>query len=91
MVDDETLLEWERLCNEATPGPWLVGDRSPACCYEDNHVIGTTPEFDHTVFSRVLLRFNTNFPATADSAFVAAAREGWPEAIAEIKRLKGRP
>jgi hypothetical protein len=68
------------LCNKATKGPWYTGgiDGVP------NRLIATTSFFGG---GKVYTRGQDASPG-ADAEFIAAAREGWPEAIERAMRAE---
>lgn len=82
------------ICNKATPGPWYrekTGAEFNGFSLEC--LIGTTSLYTtgNNIFAQPQ---RGSFPA-ADANFIAAAREGWPEAIeraikaeAEVVRLR---
>jgi hypothetical protein len=67
--------ELERLCNAATPGPWMSRsgsvwsecDRNPVCDVDMGSSLDDAP----------------------DALFIAAARHALPKLIAEVRRLRG--
>ena len=77
------------LCNEATKGPWYVGAKENG----PNRLIANVSYFG---FGKIYTRGQDANPG-ADIMFIAAAREGWPEAIkramkaeAQVKELENK-
>jgi hypothetical protein len=83
MITPEKLAELEALCENATPGPWLIDYSGTAAVYEDD-AAGRT----------IFLAGSPHCPPRSESEtncnlrFIAAARTALPEAIAEIRRLQ---
>lgn len=80
------MTEWEKdreACEAATPGPWEIQDlRHP-----DDVADGTA---DDTFWVRGLSGSGQDDDCIArkDAAFIARARDRWPEALVEIDRLR---
>ena len=74
--------DWEadrKLCAAATPGPWR------ACVWDPME----RPHVHKDAFDQTRCECHSDLPITlADAAFIAAAREGWPAALEEVKRLR---
>lgn len=68
------------LCNEATKGPWYVGAKENG----PNRLIANVSYFG---FGKIYTRGQDANPG-ADIMFIAAAREGWPEAIERAMRAE---
>lgn len=75
-VTDDDLLQIERLCNAATPGPWrsFIEDR--------DHESGSS--FIQTAGEDIELSGASN----ADQDFIASARQDVPRLVAEVRRLR---
>lgn len=81
MLTDEQLAEWERLANEAMPGPW-------ECDYSSGSVNSCAPQF---LLDDEGPLWVADYGSTANEQngeFIAAAREAVPELIAEVRRLR---
>lgn len=100
MISNEQLAEWERLANEATPGPWYAYVKTEASV-----AIIKDPDDDSDDGSHIRVTENRYYDAIAskktfedvctcgnveekDIAFIAAAREAVPALIAEVRRLQ---
>ena|SRR5437588_3717767 len=88
-ISDEQLDELDRLCGEATAGPWRVGyytDRAETYTVEtDADVVCMIRDADSDEMG-----IEAREAAERDFAFVAAARESLPALIAEVRRLRTR-
>ena len=62
------------ICEAASKGPW---DAYYGCC---NNRVNGGPHYNIIAAGKEL--------RTEDATFIAAAREGWPAALAEIENLK---
>lgn len=82
MISEKQLVEWERLANEATDGPWVYGENN---CDVYDVYSEHDPEDVDAVCSDMLFPNSKN-----DAAFIAAAREAVPRLIAEVRRLQDR-
>jgi len=78
--------EDKRICVDATPGPWKLvytSDYDVGAIVSDGDSIcdfGECPDPHDQVCGTA--------PNRNDARFITAAREGWPAALAEIKRLE---
>jgi hypothetical protein len=84
----ERIAELKRLCDAATEGPWMVSGQVGKIEGHRTHSIIHYIEdkkADETI-AVVWYDKNTHLGFT-DAAFIAAAREALPEAIAEVERL----
>lgn len=89
-IDEAELDELERLCAEATPGPWVIdsGQYCPEACHyggpqEYVYVMG---ERDHYVADCWCEGAPQDKP---NARLIAAARNALPALIAEVRRLRG--
>lgn len=73
MITPEKLAEWEKLCDEATPGPWDS---------DNNEVIGFLDGTGVVAIAAVCQWSLT------DVKFIAESRTAMPELIAEVNRLR---
>lgn len=97
-ITDAQLDEWERLAEQATPGPWTFGRE-----LHGNQVGETWFPFDkgHELFppsqEECGLDFQPGGPVAmvsdgefANTPFIAAARTAVPALVAEVRRLRAR-
>ena len=83
-LTDKDITDALALCEAATPGAWRVGDAMKS--------VGVTiwkPGAEQKIQGAVghWARVARNV-SPADASFIAAARTGWPAALAELKRLR---
>ena len=67
--------KWERLANEATPGPWKVDSYNRVHTENGPHGLCYIDSCED--------------PDPQNAAFIAEAREAIPELIREVRRLRG--
>ena len=77
----------QKLCDEATPEPWLQGDGSEKDLYQGDSVVLC---FYTLGQERVLFSANAHFPYKTDVAFASTARTAMPQLINEVRRLRAR-
>lgn len=81
-ISKEDLIRWLRVCDAATPGPWVVVDakdddgKPEPFVGMKRHRINCYWELDSTLLSQ------------QDAEFIAMAREAIPRLIEEIKELQ---
>lgn len=84
MIPQDTLDEWQRLADAATPGPWRHVDR-----------VGDKPQFLFVAAVAPNMRVvsthdsGSSYPAS-DASFIAASREAVPDLIAEVESLRAQ-
>ena len=79
-ISDEQLAEWERLAQQATPGPWTFKTYYDASVGHLVGLQGTEFESDSAVYYTGYRSY--------DGRFMAEARTMVPALIAEVRRLK---
>ncbi len=76
MIDDQTLNEWKRLAEAATPGPWQAKNYGSDGVDAWLHLSPTVAiGSDHAHW-------------LTDATFIAAARVAVPALLAEVERLR---
>ena len=83
-LTDERLAELERLCAEATPGPWRVRHLCSGCGPDDDEGAGLGLEIEGPPQPW----HEGQFARAADAKFIAAARDALPAMIAEVRALR---
>ena len=73
-----------KICEAATPGEWRIG-KYGQCVIADSEY-GTHTDKGAAEYYGGNLVCESTYPQNA--TFIAAAREGWPAALAEIESLK---
>lgn len=81
-ISDEQLAEWERIVQQATPGPWTFKT------YYDTSV-GHLVGLQGTEFESASAVFYTGY-RSYDGRFMAEARTMVPELLEELRNLKNR-
>lgn len=87
-MTEERLAQLEALCRQATPGPWKarhrhVGNPSNDFAWDESAGLGwEIEELDRPMRGQ--------FVRGADAHFIAEARTALPEALAEVRRLRGQ-
>lgn len=88
-MNEARLAELERLCNEATPGPWRYGIGPYG--WDDGIIAGE----GRPSFSAGVVITNSGHGGTdiseADCAFIIAARTALPEIVAALREAWGCP
>lgn len=87
MYSSEDLAELKKLCEKATPGPWVLGSEADPDLYRGAETIACASG-SMVLWDRVLAVLNHHFPYEADSAFIAAARTALPKLIEEVETLR---
>ena len=79
----------QALCDAASTGPWKAHGESEV---GKNWLIASVGEdadgCDHFVSTDKVCTSEYDGSADTDAKFIAAARTGWPAAIAEVRRLR---
>lgn len=83
MIDDATLAQWERLCANATEGPW-------EWTYDGSSDWRVFHGEDRDVVDTICGLYRYHAVDCPDAVFVAAAREAVPQLIQEVRRLQKR-
>lgn len=99
LLTDAELAEVERLDREATAGPWHSTWNDPQDAHDENLVIRSSAEGldaePNIVPQRMVVGLawydgHNTVCREEDAAFIAAARIGWPRAVADVRALRAR-
>jgi hypothetical protein len=83
-LTDDALDAAMELCEQATPGPWFMGDVGYARMIPRPGLVVCADDDDETTVCRV------EYEREADAAFIAAARTLFPRLISEVRRGRDR-
>src|SRR5690606_16577844 len=83
-LTDERLAELERLCAEATPGPWRVRHLCSGCGPDEDEGAGLGLEIEGPPQPW----HEGQFSRAADAQFIAAARDALPALITALRALR---
>ncbi len=83
MIPEDMLAELERLCAEATAGPWVIDPVYPGRVYSDDatgSIVGSFTDFRYAP--------RRDAEILANAALTAAARDALPALVAEVRTLR---
>jgi hypothetical protein len=90
-ITDDDLSRWEALCAAAAPGPLEVGAPAGTPEHAPAGTVALSTVYDDAgtqVADCFDNRAASDLQCEADARFFAAAREGWPRTLAEVRRLR---
>jgi hypothetical protein len=79
-------VDWRRLAQEATPGPWYVGAQNDSLCVINK----PPPRGDYDSELQVIVAVGPTRTDEANARFIAGARTAVPELLKEVDRLNDR-
>lgn len=77
MISEKKLQEWERLANEATPGPWKYGDDAGDCYCKR-----------YEIYDGEMCLICPEIVSKKDAEFIVMARNVIPQLITIIRDLE---